>query len=248
MDNLRTNPHRGHGTKLWILLGLVIAGCLAGYLLLRAPVVRESLADLVRHRPRIGMSMERRLLAPRSVLLAGIAGIGVLGLCFLSRAFRTQLTARVPEGQRLVIVFIAVQAAITMAVVVNLQTFFLRTYDQRPLWRIPEEEVLARLVPDVRSHAEQLKALFPDGARLAVRVASQDLGRDAGDRYMLHALAYPVALFDLSPTTPDWSDDSRFVETAHRYGIQYIFKYRQYDRKNPFELEPFQWELSGWRH
>ncbi len=240
MDRLIVDYNRDRGTKLWILLGLVVAGCLAGYLLLRMPVVRESMADLVRHRPRITSSMERRLLAPRSVFLSGGAGIGVLALCFLSRRLRFELASRVPEGQRLVVVFVAVQAAMVIAVVVNLQAYFLRAYDQLPLWKIPETEVLARLVPDVRSHAERLKTMFPDGARLAVRVAPEDLGRDAGDRYMLHALAYPVALFDLTPATPDWRDDPEFVETARRYGIQYILDYRQYDRTNPFELEPFQ--------
>lgn len=245
------NPQTGgcRGPALIVLLGLVAAGCFAGYLLLRIPEVRESFLALVPHRPRIEMTMQRRLLAPRSLFFAGAAAGAVLMVSMAVRPLRRTLFTAVPAGQRLPVVFVALQGAVAFAVVVNLHALYLRVY-QRPLWRIGEEEVMARSLPQVWHLAQELKETFPEGARLAVRIPPDDLSNASGHKFMLHSFAYPVALFDLAPATEDWRNDPAFIEAARRYRLNYILDLRQTGqagRDASPALEPFQWELSGWR-
>lgn len=221
-----------------LLLALVIASCAVWYLLLRQPVLREELLAAVPHRYRISKSMERRLLAPRSILLAGGAGAVTLSLCLLVPRFRKQIDEVVPPGRRLLAFFAGTQSMFALAVVINVQAYYLRAYDGRPVWKIGEEEILAYDAPRVWEDAQALKSLLAPGSRVALRASENDTARGGGQKFLLHGLAYPIALFDAYPRTDDWTADPAFYRVAKKYDLQYLLDYGRLDTDDPLRVEP----------
>src|SRR5437762_2689767 len=76
------------------MISVVVAGCILSWLVLRQPAFRQALLTLVPHRQ---PAAERQLLAPRSILIAGITLALIALSCALVGRLRTLLLAEIPR-------------------------------------------------------------------------------------------------------------------------------------------------------
>jgi hypothetical protein len=215
-----------------VVLALLVALVgVAAWLVLRQPAWRAWLIALVPQRPGIEQAAVRRILAPRSVLLAGVCIAALTGLCWAIPGTRQRMARTVSTGGALMVLFALVQVLVAVAVVINLHAYFLRQY-HRPVGLIPAERVLSYTVPQAWPDSRALLRQVPRDARIGLKVNGPDL-------FLLPALAYPVAFYEAYPADASRPNiDPAFEAVTASRELTHILEYRPMDRANPFDLRP----------
>ena len=167
-----------------LLAALALA--VVSYLALRHPALRQWLLDLVPHRYSTPMSIQRQMLAPRSILIAGVLVAAAGALSFAVPRWRAEALRRLCWRDWGAILVLCFGAMLALAPVVNMEAFYLRQFG-RPAGMVPRGEVLEYLMPQAYPDAQALKARVPANARIALT----DYAGDAHNMYLLNALVYP---------------------------------------------------------
>ena len=216
----------------WSPVALALLVALLGvvaWLVLRQPAWRAWLVALAPQRPAIHQAAVRQILAPRSVLLAGLGIATMAGLCLASRRCRRQAMRPIPGSAAAVALLALLQVLVAVAVVVNLHAYFARQYG-RPVGRIPEDAVLTYTVPQAWPDSRELLRRLPQDAQVGVKV-------DGPDLFLLPAMAYPIGFFEAYPAEPARPlADPEFATIARSRGLTHVLEYRPMDRANPFNL------------
>jgi hypothetical protein len=231
MTSPNTNHPRPAGS--FAVAGLaVVALCVGGWLVLRQPAWRADLCDLVPHRYPIQFALDRQVLAPRSIALAGAGLLGILGGCMAVPAGRRMLLAPIGTRDIFVAVFVLMQFVIAGAVVVNLNAYFLRRF-HAPVGRVSGEEILTYWIPQAWPHSKELLRDLPPGAKVALRA-----GDGTFNRYLLSSLSFPVLCYGAYPANPDdWTADAEFAGLARAEEIDYLLDYHPLDTSMPLRLK-----------
>lgn len=127
--------------------------------------------------------------------------------------------------------FVALQTAVALAVVLNLNFYFLRTFG-RPVCAVPRESILRHWVPQAYPHAKQLANLLSPDTRVAIHPEGGTF-----NLYLLTALAYPVAFYDAALVPPDASPSHPVLQHLVRSrGVEYFLHYVPMDTTHPLRL------------
>jgi hypothetical protein len=209
-----------------------VAGLVA-WLLLRQPHLRAFLAGLVPHRYPIAFALDRQILAPRSVAVAGALFV-VLGVLMLLRS-RRRRGASAPHGaahrNRLLALFVAAQGIIALAVVLNLSFYFLRSFGKPPC-AVAQHEVFRRWVPQAYPHAGEFAKMVPAGARVALRAEGGTF-----NRYLFAALVYPVRCYHAEEADPaNISADPVVARLRAERRVEYFLRYDPLSTTQPLTL------------
>lgn len=219
---------RGRANLLGVLL---LAACLAGaaWLVLRQPAWREAILSVAPYREATRQALERRLLAPRSVFIAGaVCGTLALGLCAWRRT-RIQMLCPLAWREAAVALLVALQLVAAVAVVFNVHASYYRIFG-KPVGMIGEDEVLSFCFPQSWPDSKRLGAMLPADARVALFVQNEALF------YQLPSMCYPTAFYE--PLVASWSakdGDPRFARHVRDHGLTHALRY-SLDRASPFEL------------
>ena len=205
-----------------------LALAVASYLVLRQPQLRQWLLDLVPHRYSTPMSVQRQLLAPRSILLAGLVVAAAGALVLVVPRWRAGAFKRLSRLDWATMLVFCFGSMLALAPVVDMEAFYLRQFG-RPAGVVPRAEVMEYLMPQAYPDAQALKARVPANARIALT----DYAGDAHNMYLLNALVYPVALYDATQMTSGTADGQPPTDFLARNKINALLRYDPKDRANP---------------
>jgi hypothetical protein len=222
----------GFRLREWQALAVIVVACVAGYLLLRIPELRNWFLSLTPHRWHTPFVRQRQYLAPRSILFSGaILAVVIAGLSFFA-VTRHQLLFPLNHRQVFATFFGAVMSAIALAVFINLESYFFERY-RKPIWEISDSEVLSYILPQTWPDSRRLMHELPPGARIALQAPNEFL-------YWIPALCYPLEFYHDFSGGPNWTHSSTFPDFAKKYGLTYILDYKGFDRSHPYDLVPVQ--------
>lgn len=193
--------HTGHPstrTSLATALALAVLAGVVGWLILRNPQWRQWLVDLVPHRYPVDMTVQRQLLAPRSILLAGLLPALVFGVMLVVPRLRGILLRPLPVSEWFATLVAALGLMLAVAPVISQEAFFLRRFGA-PSVRVDRERVMRYLMPQAVDDAFLLRREFADDTG-GLTLESGD-GR-MHNLYLVNALAYPLAFHEAATSPP----------------------------------------------
>lgn len=214
------------------VVALFVAGFvgLLAWLALRQPWLRQHLVELVPHRYPIAFAFERQILAPRSVALASV----VLWLLALLSLLREKIWRRALKPQRSIgfstALFVAFQSLIAISVVMNLNSYFLRTF-HRPPCRINATEIYMHWIPQAFPHSLQLRQRVSEQARIALYVEG-----GAFNRYLFSALVYPIRCYYGESLTSGADSAASAIAELRKRGVEYYLHYDPFSTTEPLQL------------
>ena len=199
------------------IIGVSAAAMLLAYAALRIPPVRDFLCGITLHRPTVEASMQRRLLAPRSAALAGIAGLGLLVFAMAWRRGRAAMLAEIPRARRGVGLVITIQSMLALALVVNLTAARVRRFGPE-FGLIDIDRQLEAAIPETTQiDAEIIRGEFSEAKKIAFPLSWSQL-ETGGDAFLLNALIYPGAgLYDVDVRTTEGAANAREIGVTHGY-------------------------------
>lgn len=209
------------------MCAVVIAGCVLSWLVLRQPALRQGLLTLVPHRE---VAIERQLLAPRSIFLAGMVLLMMTAVGLLIPRIKVALLTIIPGRQRLLSLFVIAQVGLALAPIINLHGYFERRFG-KPIFRLSNDEVMSYMVPQAWPDSIKLKEMFGPKTRIALKP-------EIDDKYLMPGLAYPLCFYDVYPSNDAaWRSDSEFSKVAKEREIDAILRYTPLNREKPFRVE-----------
>ncbi|MCX7018042.1 MAG: hypothetical protein NTY46_03390 [Candidatus Sumerlaeota bacterium] len=211
------------------LLAAVAVFSLLAWLVLRQPALRAQLMSMANHRLITSPVRMRELLAPRSVFLAGCSMAVLVALFSIGNGFRRALFTPIPKTHRAVFLFALLQALVAMAVIINLQAYFLRQYG-RPAGLVDADAVMTQTLPQAWPDSKRLASVTDAGARVAFRT-------DTPDIFFLPALSYPRAFFEILPVDENaLNSDAQFLRFRAEKGLTHYLRHEPFDRAHPLIL------------
>ena len=215
-------PHRiprSAWTSLGTALFAAVMAGVVGWLLLRQPQLRQWLVDLVPHRYPVDMTVQRQLLAPRSILLAGLLSAATFAAMLAVPRLRAGLFRPMPLPEWLATVAAALGLMLAVASVISQEAFFLRRFGA-PSVGAGRDRVARYLMPQAVDDALLLRRKL-EGAGPGPTLESGD-GR-MHNLYLVNALAYPLAFRE--PATSPTQVRTRIIYHSER-------------RDDPFDIIP----------
>jgi hypothetical protein len=224
-QNNSTGERRNFLTPLRVYSACFVL-VLIGYMVLRVPALRQGLLSLAAHRQNFELVRVRQVLAPRSVVGAGVGAAALVSVMLAFPAMRRELRRRVGLREASMHAFLFLQCAAAGAVVLNLNWYFLRQY-KKPAWSVTHEEILAYTLPQAWPDSKRVTESVPPTARIAFRAPEAHL-------YWLPSQTYPLAYFEPFPKTTGWKDDAEFSAFVREKKLTHLLDYDT----NKFDLQP----------
>ncbi|MGB9692218.1 MAG: hypothetical protein ACPL7D_08615 [Candidatus Sumerlaeaceae bacterium] len=213
----------------------MVAGVLGflAWLILRQPILRQSLVQLVPHRYPISFATERQILAPRSVALAAAVFWLLAAVRIVWHRISLSRIITPPFTRFASACFVAIQALIAISVVININSYFSRKFHHLPC-HLSESEIFHHWVPQAYQHALKFKQQMPARARVGLYAEGGTF-----NRYLFSALAYPIQFYDVDREILSVESPSTASAELRKRGVEHILYYAPFSTTEPLQLRRF---------
>ncbi|MCX7625205.1 MAG: hypothetical protein N2Z21_03220, partial [Candidatus Sumerlaeaceae bacterium] len=127
-------------------------------------------------------------------------------------------------------VFVSLQALLAFTVIINLNLYFVRTFQTFPC-NLSEDRLLTHWAPQAYPHARQLRQQLKDDATVAVHAEGGTF-----NLYLFSAFAYPVRCFYAAALDKASSEPHKQKQPHSAVQLDYYLHYDPFCTTSPFSL------------